>query len=175
MAEDYNDRSLSTYQTVSGFKAEDITLLAKIAPFVEPYLPQMTDKFYARLLSDPSAAAMLEGRVEALKATHLVWLKELFSGQSEETIVRRQEMIGQVHVKARIPPVFLAASMSFLRGTFPELLALVLANKAETVAATAALMRTLDMCQYLIDRTYLQCLMDNLGIKPALLNRLMTT
>jgi truncated hemoglobin YjbI len=174
MAEEQADRALQTYQNVSGFNPEDIAILARISAQVEPILSQLTDRFYQNLLLDPATATGLEGRVEALKATHLVWLKELFAGQSIEALVQRQEMIGKVHVRAKIPPVFVAASMSFLRGAFPEQLSTVIADKADVVTAASAVLRTLDICQYLIDRAYNQCLMDNLGIKPALLNRLMT-
>lgn len=175
MAESYSERSLETYKNVSGFNLEDIQILASISSLVEPLLPQLTDSFYDSLLSDPVTAAAIDGRLSALKATHLIWLEELFSGPSPEAIVTRQEMIGRVHVKAKIPPVFVAASMSYLRGAFPSLLAAVIEDKAAVAAATSALLRILDVCQYLIDRAYNQCLMDNLGIQPALLNRLMTT
>jgi truncated hemoglobin YjbI len=175
VAESVNENTFKTFQNVSGFSAEDLSVLAKVGHFVIPNLPRLTDLFYERLLADPSTAVMVDGRVDILKKTHIVWLNELFSGIDANALVARQEMIGHAHVKAKVPPVFVAASMSFLRSMFPNLFAAVLADKAEVTAATAAILRTLDVCQYLIDRAYLQCLMDNLGIKPALLNRLMTT
>jgi len=169
------DQTFETFQNVSGFSVEDLALLACIAPAVTPSLPQLTNMFYERLGSDPATAMMIEGRVDKLKTTHIAWLNELFSGGDPQAIVAHQEMIGRAHVKARIPPVFVAASMSFLRATFPCLFASVIADKSEVTAATTAILRTLDVAHYLIDRAYLLCLMDNLGIKPALLNRLMTT
>ena len=175
VAENVNENTFKTFQNVSGFSAEDISVLAKIGPYVSPNLPRLTELFYERLQVDPATAVMVEGRVEILKKTHVAWLNELFSGIDAETLVAHQELIGRAHVKAKIPPVFVAASMSFLRSMFPNLFGAVLADKSDVTAATSAILRTLDVCQYLIDRAYLQCLMDNLGIKPALLNRLMTT
>lgn len=175
MADSFNDSTFITFQNVSGFNVEDLALLARIAPTIGPSLPRLTDLFYERLGSDPATAAMIEGRVDVLKTTHIAWLNELFSGGDPQKIVEHQEMIGRAHVRAKIPPVFVAASMSFLRATFPHMFASVLTDKAEATAATTAILRTLDVSQYLIDRAYLQCLMNNLGIKPVLLNRLMTT
>jgi len=175
VAESFNDSTFTTFQNVSGFNTEDLALLARIGPVISPSLPRLTDLFYERLLADPATAAMVEGRIDKLKTTHIAWLKELFSGNNPEEIVAHQEMIGRAHVKAKIPPVFVAASMSFLRATFPHMFAAVLTDKAEVTSATTAILRTLDVSQYLIDRAYLQCLMNNLGIKPVLLNRLMTT
>jgi truncated hemoglobin YjbI len=169
------DRAFETYQNVSGFSDEDIRILASIGPLVGPNLVRMTELFYATLLTDRETAALLEGRVEALKVTHLAWLKELFSGISADALVARQEMIGRVHVKAKIPPMFVSASMSFLRGAFPVLLAATLEEKGQIIAATTAILRTLDVCQYVFDRAYNECLMENLGVTPALLNKLMTT
>jgi hypothetical protein len=169
------DRDFETYQNVSGFSDEDIQVLASIGPLVGPNLVRMTELFYATLLTDRAMAALLEGRVESLKVSHLAWLRELFSGISSEALVARQEMIGLAHVKAKIPPVFVAASMSFLRGAFPVLLAATLEDKGQLVTATTAILRTLDVCQYVFDRAYNECLMENLGVTPALLNRLMTT
>lgn len=169
------DRSFETFQNVSGFSMEDVTLLASLGPQVKPTLPALTDRFYEKLLADPETGSVIEGRVDALKKTHLLWLTELFSGMEPDALVARQEMIGRVHVNAKIPPVFVAASMSFLRSAFPEHLATVLKNKQEIAHATTAILRTLDVCQYLIDRAYNQCLMNNLGIGPGLLNKLMTT
>lgn len=175
VAESVNESTFKTFQNVSGFSAEDIAVLAKVGPVVIPNLPRLTDLFYDRLLADPSTAVMVDGRVDILKKTHIAWLNELFSGIDADALVSHQELIGRAHVKAKVPPVFVAASMSFLRSMFPNLFGAVLAEKSDVTAATAAILRTLDVCQYLIDRAYLQCLMDNLGIKPALLNRLMTT
>lgn len=175
MADDMNESTFTTFQNVSGFSAEDLATLAKIGPVVSPNLPRLTDLFYERLSADPATAAMIEGRVDILKTTHIAWLNELFSGIAPEILVEHQERIGRSHVRAKIPPVFVAASMSFLRSMFPILFGAVLSEKTELTTATAAILRTLDVCQYLIDRTYLQCLMNNLGIKPVLLNRLMTT
>ncbi len=169
------DQTFETYQNVSGFSMEDVTLLASIGPQVRPTLPALTNRFYEKLQADPATGAVIEGRVDALKKTHLQWLNELFAGLAPDVLVARQEMIGRVHVRAKIPPIFVAASMSFLRAAFPGHLASVLEDKQEVANATTAILRTLDVCQYLIDRAYNQCLMDNLGISLGLLNRLMTT
>lgn len=79
-----------------------------------------------------------------------------------------------MHVKVRVPPLFVAASMSFLRAAFPTIVAKHVNDTDLAGKAVGSLLRLLDLCQYLIDRKYNATLMDNLGISPALLTRLQT-
>ncbi|MBU2788403.1 hypothetical protein HFQ13_09350 [Acidithiobacillus sp. VAN18-1] len=169
------DANLSTFCNVSGLCADDQAILARIAPLVFPSLPALTNRFYEELANDQQTSLFIEGKIDALKKTHMAWMQDLFSGDYGEAFLIRQEKIGHVHVAVKIPPVFVAASMSFLRGALPAIIAELVADKNEAAHATSAILRLLDLCQYLIDRSYTQTMMDNLGISPALLNRLMTT
>ncbi|MGC9193807.1 MAG: protoglobin domain-containing protein, partial [Thermoplasmata archaeon] len=128
----------------------------------------------AVLQDDPQTAPYVEGRVEQLKKTHIAWMNELFSGDYGPEFIQRQERIGDVHVKVRVPPLFVAASMSFLRATFPTIVAKNVHDHDLAGKAVGSLLRLLDLCQYLIDRKYNGTLMENLGISPALLTRLQT-
>ena len=78
-----------------------------------------------------------------------------------------------VTVPPRLFP-YHAASMSFLRAALPPVIAENVPDQHDMGKAVAALLRLLDLCQYLIDRKYNDALMDNLGISPALLVRLQT-
>jgi hypothetical protein len=126
------------------------------------------------LQSDEQTAPYIEGRVDLLKKVHLAWMQDLFSGDYGPEFIRRQERIGEVHVKVRVPPLFVAASMSFLRAALPPVINQHTGDHTEGSEAVASLLRLLDLCQYLIDRKYSEALMDNLGISPSLLVRLQT-
>jgi truncated hemoglobin YjbI len=168
------DSNLETFFHIGGLSQEDQNIMARIAPAVVPYLADMTDRFYTVLQDDPQTSPYVEGRLEALKATHLMWMKDLFSGNYGEEFIQRQEKIGEVHVRVKVPPVFVAASMSFLRAAIPPIITQHASDQQEAGKAVASLLRLLDLCQYLIDRKYSAALMDNLGISPALLMRLQT-
>jgi len=168
------DGNLETFCHIGGLCEEDQDIMARVAPYVAPHIPSLTDRFYEILKKDNQTAPYLEGRIDALKKTHISWLQELFSGDYGEAFIHRQEKIGEVHVKVRVPPLFVAASMSFLRSAIPPVIAENFPDKNEVGKAVASLLRLLDLCQYLIDRKYNGALMDNLGISPALLTRLQT-
>jgi truncated hemoglobin YjbI len=168
------DDSLETFCHIGGLCQEDQAIMARIAPAIVPHLSEMTDRFYAILQVDPQTAPYIEGRVDTLKATHLMWMTDLFGGNYGEAFIQRQEKIGQVHVKVKVPPVFVAASMSFLRSAIPPIINAHVADQQESSSAVSSLLRLLDLCQYLIDRKYNEALMDNLGISPSLLMRLQT-
>lgn len=168
------DNNLETFYHIGGLSLEDQEVMVRIAPAVVPYLADMTDRFYTVLQEDAQTSPYIEGRLDALKATHLTWMKDLFGGSYGEEFIQRQEKIGEVHVKVKVPPVFVAASMSFLRAAIPPIIVEHASDQQEAVKAVASLLRLLDLCQYLIDRKYSEALMDNLGISPALLMRLQT-
>ncbi|HQT65261.1 MAG TPA: protoglobin domain-containing protein [Acidocella sp.] len=174
MQVDDQDPNLSTFCQVGGLSRQDQHIMAKVAVYIRPLLPLLTDRFYEVLAEEPSIRPYIEGRVEHLKKTHVVWLNSLFAGDYGPEFIQRQEKIGETHVRVRVPPLFVAASMAFLRGALPPVLAANIPNAQDAIAATASLLRLLDLCQYLIDRKYAEVLMDNLGISPALLVRLQT-
>ena len=61
----------------------DIAVINSLADRVKPRLPEVTDRFYARLQSIDDAAFFLEGRLESLKPSFIfsnVHVKSLRSG-----------------------------------------------------------------------------------------------
>lgn len=169
------DANLTTFCDISRLCSDDEAAVGRVAALIKPRLPELADQFYAELAKDAQTAPHIEGRVDALKKTHIAWMEDLLSGNYGDEFIARQEKIGQVHVAVKIPPVFVAASMSFLRSAFPQVISQEVQDTKAATEAISALLRLMDLCQYLIDRAYTQTLMDTLGISPALLSRLMTT
>jgi truncated hemoglobin YjbI len=170
----FKDKNLATFYHIGGLCTEGQDALAALAPRLEPHLPSVADEFYRLLQEDPQTAPYIEGRIDALKSTHTAWMRDIISGMYDDAFISRQEKIGEVHVKARISPHFVAASMSHLRAALPLLIHNVEPDSARAGQAIKSLMQVLDLCHYLIDRKYNETLMDNLGISPVLLNRLQT-
>ncbi len=169
------DTNLNTFLHVSGLRPEDGAAIAAIAPVILPHLEAVTTRFYDLLHEEPRIAEYIEGRVDLLKKTHLEWLQGLFAGEYGTNFIRRQERIGEVHVNVRVPPLFVAASMSFLRAELSAVISEYIPDREEASRSTKVVLRLLDLCQYLIDRKYSETLMNNLGISQALLVRLQTT
>ena len=168
------DANLKTFIHIGGLCKEDQDIMTRVGPGIVSHIPLLTDRFYEILQGDQQTAPYIDGRLDVLKKTHIAWLQDLFSGDYDEAFIHRQEKIGEVHVKVRVPPLFVAASMSFLRAALPLVIAENMSDQHDMRKAVAVLLRLLDFCQYLIDRKYNDALMDNLGISPALLVRLQT-
>jgi len=171
---DTNDKNLKTFCNIGGLCQEGQSALAEAFPLIDAKLPQVTDEFYRLLLEDAQTAPYLEGRIDSLKSTHLAWIRDICGGVYDDAFMSRQEHIGEIHVKVRVPPHFVAASMSHLRAAIPLLIQHEVKDSAKAGQAVKVLLQVLDLCHYLIDRKYSETLMDNLGISPALLNRLQT-
>lgn len=166
-----------TLTDISGFGADDMEHIGHLGKHLLPRLPDITERFYERLLANERTRPYLEGRVEQLKKTHLAWLTELLAGDYGKTFRDRQRHIGEVHVAAGIPPLFVAASMSFLRSALPMEVEIAAQSAGEPFGrCTASLLRLLDLCQYLIDSAYeaerMRRLTNATGMSVPLLNNL---
>lgn len=170
------NEDLDVLLDVNNFTPADVTKLHKLKAVVEPKLPALTDKFYEQLQGNEVTAVFLEGRVDALKATHLQWMTDLFSREFNEEYIAFLWNVGRVHAKLHIAPLFVAASMSFLRSEFPNVITPEVA--AELGFSQAELMssvlKILDINQFVIDNSYNDRLLEVTGISKKLLQRLMS-
>ena len=151
------------------------------AQWLAPHVPEITDRFYERLLAEPETSQILNGRVDALKATHNAWLRDLPGGHYDDAFYTRQKQIGKTHVIAKIPPLFVAASFSILRALIFQRLQSELENREvedQGHKCTRALGRLLDTCQFLIDQAYEEDRMERLssasGLSRPLLENLIS-
>lgn len=172
-----NTEDVSTLTNINGFTPDDAEHLRHLGQLLIPKLPEITDRFYERLLADDRTRPFIEGRVECLKKTHISWMTGLFNGVYDHEFMITQKRIGERHVAVGISPLFVAASMSFLRATLPGEVEKIAHTISEPVGTcTGALLRLLDLCQYLIDSAYeaerMRRLSSATGMRPALLENL---
>ena len=161
---------------VSHFSQADIDRLHKLQPLIEPRLPALTENFYQQLQGNPITAVYLEGRIDGLKATHIQWMKGLFSVHFTEEYIQSLWNIGRIHARLEIPPLFVSASMSFLRSEFPKF---ITSEDAETIGCTqvdliASVLKILDINHFVIDGSYYDGLLEFTGISKKLLHKLMS-
>ena len=99
---------------------------------IKPHIGQVTDEFYAVLLTIDNAKPYLEGVLESLKKAHFNWLNSLFDGNYNEDYTKGMYHVGDVHVKVNLPVEFMAGSMSLISGEFMKLTAEVYADDPKT-------------------------------------------
>ena len=71
------------YEELKGFLEfgeDDAARLKTLGSIFAQHGASITDDFYVVLGKNPETAKLIEGRVDALKATHARWMGELFTG-----------------------------------------------------------------------------------------------
>ncbi len=165
-------RDFHRAKAFSQFDERYAPLLPGLKDTVMAHQQAITDGFYSELAKDEIAGKIIEGRVDALKATHKVWMEELFAGDYGDDYFDRRYKIGQVHVTAKIEPYFVEVVTSYLRRAVVELLA------KENPEAIPALLAILDLDAMIIIGAYqedrLRRMSQVTGMSPGLLENLMS-
>lgn len=171
-----NHEDLDVLLDINNFSAVDVERLHRLGQLIESNLPSLTERLYEQLQNNDATNVFLEGRLEALKSTHLQWMNDLFSREFNQEYIDFLWNVGRVHAKLHIAPLFVAASMSFLRSEFPRIITL---DMAESIGCSQAelissILKILDINQFVIDYSYNERLIEVTGISKKLLQRLMS-
>lgn len=122
-------------RTSSGFDLQDEQLLQEVAAQLTPYLPQVTEQFYAELQENPETAPYLEGRIDALKATHQRWMESIFQGPWDADFAAQMHRVGEVHVKVELPVEFMASGILLIKKHLMPILTHCFADDAQRLGA----------------------------------------
>jgi hypothetical protein len=157
------------------FDDDDAARLRGLAPLFAVHGPALTDRFYAKLAAEPEQAALIAGRVDALKQTHLRWLAELFAGDYGERYFAERWRIGLAHVRVGVRPWWVEAVTSFLRSEGLALLEAHVEDPAARTAAARSLLKILDLDLMIINLAYADDRVDRLcrftGMSRKLIER----
>jgi hypothetical protein len=94
---------------------DKIAMLHSISTDLIPHLQQVTDDFYAHLSRIEKVQPFLEGRIDALKSTHHVWMKDILTGSFDAEYTQQMYKVGDVHVKVKLPVEFMAGGMTIIK------------------------------------------------------------
>ena len=141
-------------QQFVGFTADDDANLLELAPLFARHGEALTNAFYTRLGANPETAAIIEGRVDALRETHTRWLAELFAGPHDERYFEDRWRIGLVHVRVGVKPWWVEAVASFLRAEGVQLIERELSDPARRADCACSLLRILDLDVMIINLAY---------------------
>jgi truncated hemoglobin YjbI len=153
---DIDFAQLTTYaKQFTGLSRDLETVLIGLYPEVKPHLPRITDSFYDVLQTIPRAQPFLDGRIDALKQTHIRWLEQVFSGPYDTDYVRAMYQVGDVHVKVQLPVEFMAGAMTLVNVRLNELLGELLAgDPAHLAKASAAVNSVLGFTLMVMQQSY---------------------
>lgn len=161
----------------AGLEPEDEQLLIQEASRLKPHFPTVTDAFYAELNTLPEAAPFLEGKVDALKSTHNLWLNRLFSGPYDADFAAWMHRVGVIHVQARLPEKFMTCGIGLINKHLIPLLPVVYAEEPEKVGPMLkALNAATSFCLLIMLESYrgheLERFMEVTGINQTLYHNL---
>ncbi|MGE0191434.1 MAG: protoglobin domain-containing protein [Planctomycetota bacterium] len=130
-----------------GFSAEDEELLGRSAPHLLPEIDGWVDAFYARLLTDPAAMALLcdEARVIRLKRSLAAWFRELFALPVDEDYERMRAGIGRTHVRIGMPQYLMVTAMTGVREDVASSVRRIYGDAPEAEDVRRAVQKVLDL------------------------------
>ena len=173
------DKAFQTFETMKdllGFAAEDVAELVKMAGLVERHGPKITDDFYASLARFPETAKQVEGRVDALKATHKSWMGGLVAGEYGRGYFDSRWRIGLAHVRIGLDPFWVESVMSIIRSHMAVAISSESADAAEAGRRQAAFTKICDLDLLVINLSYGEDRLDRLteftGMKRNLIENI---
>ncbi len=105
---------LKTMCTMLDFSDADSKRLVEMGKLLIPHAAELAERFYAALDSNAESKAILDAEPERrarLNKTLSEWYEQMFSGQYDEAYAQRRWIIGLVHVRIGIPPMYVVGSM----------------------------------------------------------------
>lgn len=115
----------------AGVDEDRIATLRQIYPDISDRLQEVTDAFYGRLQEIPKTNNFLEGRIDALKKTHVAWLNELFTSDYGEEYAQKLYHVGDVHVKVKLPVEFVAGATTIIQSEMTRIFAEIYRDNQE--------------------------------------------
>jgi two-component system, NtrC family, sensor histidine kinase HydH len=101
-----------------GWTEADEQALQSLHPYAQPRFEAIANLFYARILENEGARAVLEGgesKVGQLKITLKAWMDKLLRGPWDEEYFLLRCRIGRVHVRIAMPQHYMFGAMNVLR------------------------------------------------------------
>lgn len=146
-------------KSLLGFTEADCKTLQRLGAIVGPYLPELAEVFYVRILRQPAAARVLAGsqaQVDRLKITLQCWARELFSGRYDEAYARDRYQIGQRHVRVGVEQKYIVSAMGVVRSYLLGLLERQISDPVARTRAQQAMNKILDLDLNLMCESYFQ-------------------
>lgn len=173
------EKAFETFETAKQLlelSSEDAAELANMADLVHRHGPAITDHFYASLAKFPDTAKQIEGRVDALKATHSAWMKGLVAGDYGRAYFDSRWKIGLAHVRIGLDPHWVESVMSLVRSRMAAAIANESSDTAQASRRLAAFTKICDLDLLVINLSYGEDRLDRLteftGMKRALIENI---
>ena len=148
-----------------GFQAEDIERLRQLGPRLEPYFPEMAERFYSQIPHHPNAFRVFTGgevQIARLKQTLQEWARGLFRGVYDEAYAAERFQIGYRHVRIGLDQKYVISAMGIVRAFLLDSLLREMPSRDERLPTARALNKVLDLDLNLMCESYMHATIENL-------------
>ena len=148
-----------------GFQAEDIERLRQLGPRLEPYFPEMAERFYSQIPHHPNAFRVFTGgevQIARLKQTLQEWARGLFGGVYDEAYAAERFQIGYRHVRIGLDQKYVISAMGIVRAFLLDSLLREMPSREERLPTARALNKILDLDLNLMCESYMHATIENL-------------
>lgn len=148
-----------------GFQAEDIERLRQLGPRLEPYFPEMAERFYSQIPHHPNAFRVFIGgevQIARLKQTLQEWARGLFRGVYDEAYAAERFQIGYRHVRIGLDQKYVISAMGIVRAFLQDSLLREMPSREERLPTARALNKILDLDLNLMCESYMYATIENL-------------
>ncbi len=168
--------TFETGKTLLELGRADIEELVGLAGLIEHHGPAITDHFYESLAKFPDTQKQIEGRVDALKATHKAWMKGLVGGDYGRAYFESRWRIGLAHVRIGLEPFWVEGVMSLIRSRVSEAITKETDGAERAARRLAAFTKICDLDLLVINLSYGEDRLDRLteftGMKRTLIENI---
>ncbi len=129
-----------------GFVPDDAQRLRALHPVLQPHFADIASKFYAALLRNASAAAVLTGpeQLERLRVTLIDWMSTGLVGPYDDRFYEKRSRIGRRHVAIGLHHRYMFTAMNVVRTAYHDHIGR-LCEPAEALASIRSVNKLLDI------------------------------
>ncbi|MBI4455309.1 MAG: hypothetical protein HY644_05350 [Acidobacteria bacterium] len=111
-------------QRYINFTEQDVAILKRLAPIMQPHLPKMAERFYSEIPKHPEAFKVFREpeQIDRLRRSLQRWGTELFTGVYDEKYVQQRYQIGHIHVQIHLPQKYVISAMALVREYFHQVI-----------------------------------------------------
>lgn len=139
-----------------GLSEEDLQVMKRMKPIIAPQVPEMVDKFYAKLLEVPLLETIIfqHSSPERLKGKLSHHLSGMLDGKIDDVFIQQRKTIAQVHYEIGLDPQWYIGAFQLLQDAMMNCIQEKVENPQEAYRLMQAITKMFNFEQQLVLEEY---------------------
>lgn len=148
--------SIDHQLSMIGISKEDLRILRLLQPYVKENITEVIDQFYSNLEHEPALIQIINSNssIERLKRTLRRHVLEMFTGEIDETYIKKRHRIAYVHVQIGLGSKWYLAAFQDILSSFIELIDREVGRRDEAFQAIQAVTKIINLEEQLVLEMY---------------------